>query len=96
MSTRTPTAGRAPVIAAHRRHDTDNGSADVQVAILTKRIAELTEHLKVHKKDNHTRRGLMKLVGRRSKLLRYIQKQDAHRYQELIGELGIRGVRTNA
>ena len=96
MTTRTPKAGKGALIEAHRQSDNDTGSADVQVAILTQRITELTDHLKVHKKDNHSRLGLMKLVGRRSKLLRYIQKQDPERYQALIAKLGIRGVRTVA
>ncbi len=68
----------------------DSGSAEVQVAILTERIRNLTEHLKVHKKDNHTRRGLMKLIGKRRGLLKYIKDRDINEYRELIKKLGIR------
>lgn len=68
----------------------DSGSAEVQVAILTTRIKNLTEHLKVHKKDNHTRRGLMKLIGKRRGLLKYIKDKDINQYRELIKKLGIR------
>ncbi len=94
MTTRTPKADKGAIIEAHRQSDRDTGSSDVQVAILTQRISELTDHLKVHKKDNHSRLGLIKLVGRRSKLLRYIQRHDVERYQALIAKLGIRGIRT--
>ena len=69
---------------------TDSGSAEVQVAILTERIRNLTEHLKVHKKDNHTRRGLMKLIGKRRGLLKHIKDLDINEYRELIKKLGIR------
>lgn len=68
----------------------DSGSAEVQVAILTERIRNLTEHLKVHKKDNHTRRGLMKLIGKRRGLLKYIKDRDINEYRDLIKKLGIR------
>ena len=68
----------------------DSGSAEVQVAILSTRIRNLTEHLKVHKKDNHTRRGLMKLIGKRRGLLKYIKDKDINEYRELIKKLGIR------
>jgi small subunit ribosomal protein S15 len=68
----------------------DTGSPEVQVAILTKRITALTEHFKTHKKDNHSRRGLLKLVSQRRKLLDYVKDKDAPRYQQLIGRLGIR------
>ena len=91
---RTPSAGKASIVEDHRHHATDTGSSEVQVAIMTQRIRELTTHLQLHKKDNHTRRGLLKLVGRRSKLLRYVRSHDATRYQALIEKLGIRGVRT--
>ncbi|MEM1267224.1 MAG: 30S ribosomal protein S15 [Pseudomonadota bacterium] len=70
--------------------DGDTGSADVQIAILTSRISTLTEHFKTHKKDNHSRRGLLKLVARRRKLLDYVKRNDEPRYRELIGKLGIR------
>ena len=72
------------------KSDTDTGSPEVQVALLTDRIAHLTEHLKVHKGDHHTRRGLMKLIGQRRRLLDYVQKGDVERYRALIGRLGIR------
>lgn len=68
----------------------DTGSPEVQVAVLTKRIAELTEHLKVHKHDHHSRRGLLLLVGRRRRLLNYLQKKDINRYRSLIERLGLR------
>lgn len=78
------------VILNNRTHDTDTGSPEVQVAILTKRINELNEHLKVHKKDHHSRRGLLKMVGRRRNLLGYLAKKDINRYRDLIAKLGIR------
>lgn len=78
------------VIAEHRLHGTDTGSPEVQVALLTDRIAHLTEHLKVHKGDHHTRRGLMKLIGRRRRLLDYVRANDVERYRTIIGRLGIR------
>lgn len=72
------------------KSENDTGSAEVQVAILTTRIANLTEHLKVHKHDNHTRRGLMKLIGKRRGLLKYIKNRNIDEYRDLIGKLGIR------
>ncbi len=78
------------IIADNRLHDTDTGSPEVQIAILTDRIASLTEHLKVHKGDHHTRRGLMKLIGRRRRLLDYVRDNDVERYRGIIGRLGIR------
>jgi small subunit ribosomal protein S15 len=77
-------------IAEYRLHDTDTGSPEVQIAILTERISHLTEHLKVHSGDHHTRRGLMKLIGRRRRLLDYVRRNDVERYREIIGRLGIR------
>ncbi len=77
-------------IEANRLHDTDTGSPEVQVAILSERISHLTEHLKVHQKDHHSRAGLLKLVGRRRKLLRYLQENDVERYRALIAKLGLR------
>ncbi len=71
-------------------HDHDTGSPEVQVALLTYRINHLTEHLKVHKKDEHSRRGLLKMVGRRRRLLRYLERTDRKRYRELIERLGLR------
>jgi small subunit ribosomal protein S15 len=81
---------KAATITEHRLHETDTGSPEVQVAILTERIAHLTEHLRVHKKDHHSRSGLLKLVGRRRKLLRYLQENDVERYRALIAKLGLR------
>ena len=78
------------VIAEHRLHGTDTGSPEVQIAILTARINELTEHLKVHKKDNHSRRGLLKMVGNRRSLLDYLMRKDVNRYRAIIAKLGIR------
>jgi len=74
----------------NRTHETDTGSPEVQVAILSERISHLTEHLKVHKGDHHTRRGLMKLIGRRRRLLDYVRDNDVERYRELIARLGLR------
>ena len=71
-------------------HDTDTGSPEVQVALLTRRINDLTEHFKTHVKDNHSRRGLLKLVSQRRRLLDYLRRKDAERYREVIGRLGIR------
>ena len=80
----------AELIAEYGKDANDSGSAEVQVAILTERIRNLTEHLKEHKKDNHTRRGLMKLIGKRRGLLRYIKNRDIEEYRSLIKRLGIR------
>jgi small subunit ribosomal protein S15 len=81
---------KAATIATYRTHETDTGSPEVQVAILSERIAHLTEHLKVHKGDHHTRRGLMKLIGRRRRLLDYVRANDVERYRDLIARLGLR------
>ena len=81
---------KAEVIEANRLHETDTGSPEVQIAILTARINELTEHLKVHKKDNHSRRGLLKMVGKRRKMLDYLMAKDIERYRAIIAKLGIR------
>lgn len=78
------------IIAEHRLHESDTGSPEVQIALWTGRIAHLTEHLKVHKGDHHTRRGLMKLIGRRRRLLDYVKSNDVERYRAIIGRLGIR------
>lgn len=78
------------VIAGNRLHDTDTGSPEVQIAILTKRINDLTEHTKVHAKDHHSRRGLLKMVGHRRNLLNYLKKKDIERYRTTIEKLGIR------
>ena len=81
---------KTAVIEANRIHETDTGSPEVQIAVLTKRIADLTEHLKEHKKDNHSRRGLFKMVGRRRNLLNYLKKNDIERYRAIVEKLGIR------
>ena len=81
---------KTAVIEANRLHETDTGSPEVQIAVLTKRIADLTEHLKEHKKDNHSRRGLCKMVGRRRNLLNYLKKNDIERYRAIVEKLGIR------
>ena len=78
------------VIAANKTHDTDTGSPEVQIAILTTRINQLTEHLKVNKKDHHSRRGMLKMVGQRRSLLNYLQKKDIERYRAIIAKLNIR------
>jgi small subunit ribosomal protein S15 len=77
-------------IAEYRLHDSDTGSPEVQIALLSGRINHLTEHLKEHKGDHHTRRGLMKLIGQRRRLLDYVRKNDVERYRTIIGRLGIR------
>ena len=81
---------KADVIQEHQKHDADTGSPEVQVALMTNRINYLTQHLKTHKKDHASRLGLLRLVGQRRRLLRYVQKQDVQRYRTLIAKLGIR------
>ncbi|MBP1641847.1 MAG: rpsO [Acidobacteria bacterium] len=81
---------REQIIRDYRVHESDTGSTDVQVALLTHRINELTEHFKTHVKDHHGRRGLLKLVGQRRRLLDYMKSRDAERYRQLIDRLGIR------
>ena len=83
-------AEKQAIIKEYAIHEGDTGSAQVQVAVLTKRIQELTEHLKIHKKDHHSRRGLLKMVGHRRNLLVYIYNKDVNEYRELIAKLGIR------
>jgi len=78
------------VIGTYKLHDSDTGSPEVQVAILTKRINDLTGHLKIHKKDHHSRRGLLKMVGQRRSLLNYLKDRDYNRYRTLIEKLGLR------
>ncbi len=78
------------IIKEYGKSDTDTGSAEVQVALLSSRIDHLTDHLKTHKKDHHTRRGLLMLVGKRKRLLQYLQNQDVQRYRDLIDKLGLR------
>ena len=77
-------------ISNNRVHDTDTGSPEVQIALLTDRINQLTEHLKVHKKDHHSRRGLLMLVGRRRRMLDYVKNIDVERYRAIIAKLGLR------
>ena len=81
---------KTEVIGGYRTHDTDTGSPEVQVALLSERINYLTEHFKTHAKDHHSRRGLLKLVGQRRRLLDYLKSKDASRYRKLIEGLGIR------
>jgi small subunit ribosomal protein S15 len=81
---------KAEVISEYANHEGDTGSSDVQVAILTRRINELTEHLRTHKHDHHTRRGLLKLVGQRRRHLAYLNRTDVDRYRSLIARLGLR------
>jgi small subunit ribosomal protein S15 len=81
---------KAGTIAEHRLHETDTGSPEVQIALLTDRIDHLTEHLKMHKKDHHSRRGLLMLVGQRRRLLDYVKKNDVERYRSIIAKLGLR------
>ena len=78
------------VINTYKRDEKDTGSPEVQIALLTERINELTEHLKVHKKDNHSRRGLLKMVGKRRNLLNYLVKKDVNRYRAIVEKLGLR------
>jgi small subunit ribosomal protein S15 len=83
-------ARKGELITTHARSEGDTGSAEVQVAILSERIANLTEHFRTHKKDNHSRRGLLKLVSQRRSLLDHLKKSDGGRYQAIIGVLGLR------
>jgi small subunit ribosomal protein S15 len=78
------------IIKTHKRHENDTGSPEVQIAILTERITYLTEHFKIHKKDHHSRRGLLKIVGQRRRLLDYLKSRDVERYRAIIAKLGIR------
>lgn len=84
------TEQKQQIIEKYRRHDQDTGSPEVQVAILTTQINELTEHLRTHKRDHHSRRGLLKMVGRRRGLLEYLRELDVERYRVLIQQLGLR------
>ncbi len=81
---------KSQVIAEHRLHETDTGSPEVQIAMLTDRINHLNEHLKINKKDHHSRRGLFKMVGQRRRLLNYLTKTDISRYRAIIEKLGLR------
>ena len=82
---------KSKIIGEYKLHDTDTGSPEVQIAILTKRIRDLTEHLKEHKKDHHSRRGLLKMVGQRRRLLNYLKEDEIARYRSIIEKLGLRG-----
>lgn len=79
------------IVQKYQRDEKDTGSPEVQIAILTERISQLTDHLKEHKQDHSSRRGLLKMVGQRRKLLRYLENKDVERYRDLIAQLGIRG-----
>ena len=81
---------KSEIIEKYKRDEKDTGSPEVQIALLTERINELTEHLKVHKKDNHSRRGLLKMVGKRRNLLNYLAKKDINRYRAIVEKLGLR------
>ena len=81
---------KSEIIEKYKRDEKDTGSPEVQIALLTERINELTEHLKVHQKDNHSRRGLLKMVGKRRNLLNYLSKKDINRYREIVDKLGLR------
>jgi len=85
-----PTDQKSAIISEHRRTETDTGSPEVQIAILTRRIQDLTEHLKTHQKDHHSRRGLLQLVGQRRRMLEYLKREDIGRYRDLIARLGLR------
>jgi len=78
------------IIEEYRTHTTDTGSPEVQIALLSQRISYLTDHFQVHKKDHHSRRGLLKLVGHRRRLLNYLQKKDVTRYRDIVSRLGLR------
>ena len=81
---------KSQIIEKYKREEKDTGSPEVQIALLTERINELTEHLKVHVKDNHSRRGLLKMVGKRRNLLNYLAKKDVQRYRDIVEKLGLR------
>ena len=81
---------KSQIIDKYKRDEKDTGSPEVQIALLTERINELTEHLRVHKKDNHSRRGLLKMVGKRRNLLNYLSRKDLQRYRDIVEKLGLR------
>jgi small subunit ribosomal protein S15 len=81
---------KSEIITEHRRSEADTGSAEVQIAVLSKRISDLTEHLKMHKRDHASRRGLLMLVGRRRRLLEYLRREDVERYRSIVAKLGLR------
>ena len=82
--------GKTELIATFRTHASDTGSPEVQIALLTRRIEHLTDHFKTHAKDHHSRQGLLKMVGKRRRLLDYLRQKDVERYQQIIGRLGLR------
>jgi small subunit ribosomal protein S15 len=84
------TTQKSEIIAEHQRSEADTGSAEVQIAVLSRRIADLTDHLKAHPKDHASRRGLLMLVGRRRRLLEYLKREDINRYREIVAKLGLR------
>ena len=84
------TQQKADIVTEHKRSDGDTGSAEVQIALLSKRISDLTEHLKSHQKDHASRRGLLMLVGRRRRLLEYLRREDIDRYRDIVAKLGLR------
>ncbi|MEN1759399.1 MULTISPECIES: 30S ribosomal protein S15 [Anoxynatronum] len=83
-------AKKKSIIESFRTHDSDTGSPEVQIALMTDRINHLNEHLKIHKKDHHSRRGLLKMVGKRRNMLNYLKKKDIEKYRQLIEKLGLR------
>ncbi len=84
------TEQKTSIIEEHRRHEADTGSAEVQIAVLTAQINHLTQHLRVHRKDHHSRRGLLKMVGKRRRQLAYLNKTDVERYRAIVAKLGLR------
>ena len=84
------TERKSEIITEHKRHEVDSGSAEVQIALLTEQINQLTQHLRLHRKDHHSRRGLLKMVGRRRKQLAYLNKTDVARYRAIVAKLGLR------
>jgi len=91
MATDLSGLSKDEIVAQFRRHESDTGSPEVQVSLITSRIQMLTKHLQMHRKDHHSRRGLLKLVGQRRRLLRYLRNEDITRYRELVKTLGLRG-----
>ncbi len=91
MATDLTDMEKSEIVEQFRRHEEDTGSPEVQVALLTSRIQQLTGHLQEHRKDHHSRRGLLKMVGQRRRLLRYLRNEDIMRYRELVKTLGLRG-----
>jgi small subunit ribosomal protein S15 len=90
VTTSVAERGKQSVISEHSKHETDTGSPEVQIALMTSRINHLTEHLKTHRKDHASRLGLLRLVGSRRRMLRYVQNQDVQRYRGIVAKLGLR------